>query len=160
MKLIPLTQSKFAQVDDEDFDWLSKWKWCYSHGYAKRVSSHLGKKKTIYMHKEISLTSGKDETDHRDRNGLNNQRGNLRVCTHSKNLKNMGMHINNTTGFKGVSWDKKNRKWRAVITVNGKYIHIGRFGNSQDAARAYNDAARRFHGEFACLNSLPNEKTI
>jgi len=154
MKLIPLTQDKFAQVDDEDFEWLSQWKWRYDRGYAGRRTKVNGKRCTIFMHREIAQTPDGMETDHRKTGEtLNNQRSNLRVCTVAQNQANRGLAWNNTSGYKGVSYHRAKKKWRARIKAGGgKLIQVGYFPNAEDAAHAYDAAARQLHGEFAYLN--------
>lgn len=121
MKEINLTQGKKAIVDDDMYEYLSQWKWCYSHGYAIRQSSRVnGKQHTIWMHRQIMATPKGMETDHIDRNKLNNQYHNLRICTRSQNTMNTGVHVDNTSGFKGVTWHKRKLGWQAQIRVNGK----------------------------------------
>ncbi len=155
MEKIRLTQGKFAFVDDEDFEELNKHKWHISgagrHIYAER---HESKPilRHILMHRQIMNTPKGMDTDHIDGNGLNNQRGNLRVCTHAENLRNCRRGTSNTTGFKGVSFEKFTGKYRSIINVNGKIIRIGRFVDLEMAARAYDIAAKKYFGEFAVLN--------
>lgn len=87
--------------------------------------------------------------DHKDRDPLNDRIGNLRSATQSQNLANQSISSVNKSGYKGVSWDKTNRKWRAVIMVEKKYIHLGRFDDPAMASEAYMEAARKYFGEFA-----------
>lgn len=149
MKRIKLTQGKFALVDDADYEMLNKWKWCAiksgKNFYAQRYHS-------IIMHREILQTPKGLETDHIDGNGLNNQRSNLRIATHSQNGKNRGKCNNNTSGFKGVSWNKKNKRWQANIKINGKRKYLGEFTSKELAHIAYCEACTKYHGEFANLN--------
>jgi hypothetical protein len=105
------------------------------------------------MHK---LLTGWDETDHKNGNGLDNQRKNLRSATRPQNLWNKGRRSDNTTGFKGVT--KEAHGWRAVIKANGKRRHLGYFTSPELAARAYDAAAVEMHGEFARLN-FPDDRT-
>jgi len=157
MKLITLSQGKFAQVDDADYDWLNVWKWCASRFkntyYATRASKRInGKQKTIYMHREILNTPKGKLTDHQDHNGLNCQRHNIRNATHSQN------RINTTpygySKYLGVTFSGKKykSKFRACIYIKGRRIHLGFFMIEEDAARAYDIAAKQYHGEFANLN--------
>jgi hypothetical protein len=147
-KSIPLTQGKFALVDDEDFDKLNQHKWQYHLGYAiRRV---LGK--TIYMHNEVIGRKDGFEVDHISRKTLDNRRKNLRHATKAQNGINRGPNKNNTSGFKGVSWSKDKNKWDSQIAVSGKHILIGRFHDPKEAAKAYDEAARKHFGEFAYLN--------
>ena len=162
MKLIPLTKGYFAKVDDVDFESLSQLNWhavprtrkdgVVTCVYACRKSSSIGGKKRfgIYMHRQILdlHTTRKPDVDHRDTNGLNNQRENLRISTRSNNLANARLRIDNKSSRRGVRWDPKNNKWRSEITVNGKLIWLGRFVELEDASRAHEEAAVKFFGEF------------
>jgi hypothetical protein len=159
MKRIKLTQSKFALVDDEDYEYLNQWNWYAQKDdktcYAKRsYSIGNGKQKTIYMHRVIAERMGIHNPDHIDIDGLNNQRNNLREATDNQNKANRTLFKNNTSGYKGVSWNKYNKKWVAYIRVNKKRIHLGYFNDIKDAARAYNEAAIKYFGEFAVLNKV------
>ncbi len=156
MKKITLTQGKFAKVDDSDYEFLNKWKWCANKlgnsYYAVRNSPVVnGKKNTILMHRVIMDNSVGKEIDHIDSDGLNNQRKNLRVCTHSENLKNRKKTKNNKSGFKGVSWYTRIGKWAAFIGVNGKNIGLGYFSDKEDAYIAYCKACEKYHGKFSNL---------
>jgi AP2 domain len=160
MKLIPLTQGKFALVDDEDYDYLMQWKWqarksTYSDTWYA-LSHERGSHKSILMHRIILRAPNGVRVDHRDRIGLNNQRLNLRLASSNENARNTGMRSHNKSGFKGVSWDKRKGKFQAQIRVNGKTISLGYFHADciLDAARAYNEAAIRLHGEFAYQNVI------
>ncbi len=153
MKRIKLTQRKYASVDDCDFEWLSQWKWLYHNGYAERNSPIVnGRRGVIRMHRLIAETPFGMETDHINRNRLDNQRHNLRICTLGENQCNRGKYSNNTSGYKGVFWHKASCRWRAQIKTDGKIIHLGLFDDVKDAAYAYDRAAKEYHGEFARPN--------
>lgn len=149
MKEILLTQGKVTLVDDSDYEELSRFKWYYDRGYAGRSTYTNGNQKKILMHRQILNAPLGLEVDHADGNKLNNQRSNIRICTRSQNAMNMPRQANNTSGFKGVHFDKHANKFRAMIRINTKNKHIGHFKNVEDAAIAYNDAAKKYHGEFA-----------
>ena len=154
MRRIKLTQNKFALVDDCDYEYLSQWNWCYDpKGYAMRGSGTRANQHMVYMHRVVAKRAGlritRKQVDHRDEDGINNQRNNLRVATTSQNMSNRGPQKNNTSGHKGVWWDKSRSKWCAEITVKQKKHYLGRFINKQDAARAYKLAAEKYFGEFA-----------
>lgn len=155
MKTISLTRGLVALVDDEDFEWLSQFKWSVTNkGYARSAVPHPtipGKDVTLLMHRMIlSLEHGdRREGEHWDLNKLNNQRDNLRIATRGQNQCNVGMKATNKSGFKGVSWEKRRSKWRAVIVVNRKQTHLGEFDDPLEAHEAYKAAAARLHGEFA-----------
>ncbi len=109
----------------------------------------------ITMHGEVARLVGLqilDCIDHRDGNGLNNQRHNLRPATTAQNSRNRGRCRNNTSGYKGVTWYKPQRKWLASISIDGRRKHLGYFASKLDAALAYDAAAREYHGDFARLN--------
>ena len=154
-KQIPLTQGKVALVDDEDFEWLNQWKWCVKKEkdtcYAIRGQRQDGKIAQIRMHREILKPSIGMEVDHKDGNGLNNQRYNLRSATHAENIRNQKRR-NGTSKFKKVSWHKRNRNWQVKIGINGRRIHLGHFKSEWQAAKAYDDAAKRLFDVFARTN--------
>ena len=159
VRQIPLTQGKFALVDDDDYDRLSAFKWCLTRDrsgrsmrlYAVRgVHTEIGWR-TMRMHRE--LLPGAPTVDHIDGDGLNNQRENLRVATNAQNLRNRGAQKNNTSGFKGVSAaGGKSKRWVAKIQHEEARKHLGRFETPEEAARAYDTAALKLHGGFANLN--------
>lgn len=157
MKEIPLTQGKFALVDDEDFEWLNQWKWRVKKAkngrfYVQRGMRENGQSRTLYMHREIMKTPKGLDADHRDRNGLDNRKSNLRNCTRSQNLMNTIKREKNLSGYKGVTWCKEKEKWQAQIFVNNKNIRLGRFKTKEAAAFIYDEAAKKYFGEFARLN--------
>ena len=158
---IPLTQGKVALIDDEDWDLVSGYKWHASKVlntyYARtRVKRADGSKTFLYMHRLLlGLVGRKVKADHRDGDGLNNRRENLRSCSHAENLRNRGAQVNNISGLKGVSWHKQSGKWDASIRVNGKGKHLGLFTTKEAAHAAYCRAAAELHGEFANYGS-PN----
>ncbi len=88
--------------------------------------------------------------DHKNRNYLDDRIENLRIATQSQNNANSTLRSDNSSGYKGVSWDKANDKWSVCISVNGRHIRVGRFIDIEEARLAYLDAARRYFGEFAC----------
>jgi hypothetical protein len=159
-KEIQLTQGQVALVDDEWFDELNQYMWCATYNeytksfYAVRSSSILlGKRKTIRMHRFIMNAPKGMEVDHRDRNTLNNQVSNLRICTRMQNSHNREKDIDNSSGYKGVRLHRD--KWQARIGINNTEICLGNFSTKEEAALAYNDAAIKYFGEFANLNKIP-----
>lgn len=155
MKEIPLTQGKVALVDDKDFEKLNKHKWCLTKQgnvfYAKRCTTRPVNK-TIYMHREIMGFPLGLGIDHKDTDGLNNQKSNLRICAHSGNGCNRPKTKTNTSGYKGVYYFKRDNNFQAKIMLNKKSVHIGYFNNAREAAVAYDAVAAILHGEFARLN--------
>lgn len=89
------------------------------------------------------------EVDHKNRNKSDDRFSNLRPATHAQNLRNVAIKRNNTSGVKGVSWDRSRRKWVAMITVHGHQKNLGRFNTKTGARNAYRSAAANLHGEFA-----------
>jgi hypothetical protein len=153
MKNIPLTQRKFAIVDDEDYEWLVQWKWLYtSGGYAARRT------KKIYMHREIMHTPSGMYTDHINGNKLDNRKCNLRICTNTENTRNQKMHKNNNSGYKGISWSQRNKKWGVSVWEENKHNWLGYFSSPVEAAKVYDKKAAELFGEFAKLNFPDNTK--
>ena len=155
MRYINLTQGLRALVDDKNYDWLSTYKWCVSRkGNTSYAVSRSKGGTLIAMHRLIMGFPRGKLVDHRDENGLNNVEVNLRVATVKQNANNRGKQVNNKTGYKGVSWDKARGKYRAVIMVAQKQVHLGRYNSKIMAALAYNEAALELHGEFAYQNII------
>ncbi len=154
MKKIALTQEYFALVDDEDFEWLVRYRWSidkHPHTYyANTYKQH----ENIRMHRLIlGLKKGdKRECDHIDGNGLNNQKSNLRICTNQQNQYNRKLTKDSVSKYKGVCWRKYIGKWQANICMNGKIICLGSFSDEQQAAKMYDKVAIAEWGEFAHTN--------
>jgi hypothetical protein len=156
MKLIDLKHGYQALVDDEDYDRLMKYKWWankrgkvyYAVGYPKGqwLSS------TLLMHRIILNASKGMLIDHKDRNGLNNQKSNLRICTKSQNIQNSRPWRSSTTGYKGVWYWKERNKFVAYLDFENKRISLGTHKTAIEAARARDIAALKYYGEFAYLN--------
>lgn len=154
MKTIQLTQGMVAIVDDEDFHLVVRYKWHYAEGYARTdLKGSDGKYRSVSMHRMILNTPKGMETDHINGDRLDNRRENIRVCTKAQNLRNVAKRTNNSSGMKGV-YKSRNEKWVAQIRLNGKSYYLGIFSEKVEAAMAYNEAAKKFHGEFARLNVL------
>lgn len=155
MKEIKLTQGKVALVDDEDYEYLNQFKWCAHKEcntyYAVRNAKNNGKWFTQYMH---NLIIGIIGVDHKNHEGLDNQKHNLRIANKSQNAMNNRPLENMTSKYKGVSWFKERNKWRCTITPSGKSVHIGYFIDEVEAAKAYNEKAKELFGEFANLNII------
>ena len=159
MKEIQLTQGKVALVDDSDFEYLNQFKWHVNKQgntyYVIRYKRTLLKKRVYEsMHRLIMKPDKGFVIDHLDGNGLNNQRNNIRICTVSQNSMNRNKTVKNKSGFKGVIWWERNSTWKAEIRLNKKKIYLGYYENIIDAAKAYNDGAIKYHGEFAKLNKI------
>jgi hypothetical protein len=157
MKKIPLTQGKVALVDNRDFEWLSQWKWYPDKLNTKRcevqwrVKRPVWKKGCTYMHREIAKRMGipeKYQIDHRDCNGLNNQRSNLRPSSKGQNAANSRKRSGCTSRFKGVYLHRRPGKWMARVCD----IYLGYFDEEEEAGLAYDIAATKLFGDFARLN--------
>lgn len=155
--LIPLTQNKFAIIDDDDYPLISKYKWhvAKSHVpniyYARTTIYQNGKSKTLLMHR---LISGDRYVDHVNRNGLDNRKINLRTCTISENMANRRKFQNKSSMMKGVR--PIGKFYEARITKGKKTYQLGNFLTEKDAALAYDRMAEELFGEFAVLN-YPND---
>ena len=152
---IKLTQGKVALIDDADWPLVCRFRWFADKGHSTfyavtKVLREGGGMRNVSMHRMLlGLTDPRIHTDHRDGNGLNNTRSNLRTCTHAENRRNTGVNSNNKSGFKGVSWDKSSGKWRATIMANRKQKSLGCFTTPEAAYEAYCRAAVELHGAFA-----------
>lgn len=158
MPHIQLTQGCTAHVDVEDYEYLNQWKWYarVDHG-GRWYAIRRERGRMTWMHRVIlerklgrRLKQG-EMTDHIRGRGLNNSRNNLRIATNAQNQGNQELRVDNTSGYKGVY--QKNKKWYARIKIKGKEMYLGSFDDPRDAARAYDDAARTYHGRFARTNA-------
>lgn len=155
MKRISLTKNRFALVDDEDFDWLSQFNWYVGGGGRWIYAYRWVAGKNEAMHRIIMKAPRHMEVDHINGIGFDNRKSNLRLCTHSQNVRNRIKKDETTTScYKGVHWDSNRKKWRAAIKFNKVTTHLGDFDDEVDAARAYNDKAQELFREFARLNVL------
>lgn len=156
MKRIPLTQGKFALVDDEDFDYLMQWKWRLLKGkytyYAITSIYRERKRSTESMHRMILKPKEGQWIDHKNRNGLNNTRLNIRTCTMSQNAQNRRAIKNTTSKYKGVMWHPRLKKWKVQIYSSVKCIYLGVFADEVEAAKTYDKKAKGLFGEFAKFN--------
>jgi len=157
MKQILTKSGKVVLVDDEDYAMLSQYTWWISirksNIYVYTNSPETGKH--VYMHRLVMGATGRYNcVDHIDGDGLNNQKHNLRLSTISQNCKNRKIFPGGTSKYKGVSWNKANRKWFAQIRNHYTKMYIGYFDDEKEAALAYNQAALKYHGEFATINEI------
>lgn len=168
MKKIELSgkvgKGKFVLVDDENFDYLNQFRWHYDNGYAHRKEYLKGKNgkfdaskyRNIYM-QYLIVDCPKDKTiDHKNFNGLDNRESNLRIGSWGQNMQNRRTAKGNI-GLKGVCFSadgKRRKRWAASIAINKKITHLGRFLTKEEAALAYNQAAKQHFGEFAYFNQI------
>ena len=142
-----------AIIDIEDVVTIQEYKWgLNSNGY---VETYINDKCYRIQHIIMGVkASQKRQTDHKDRNKLNNRKSNLRICTSAENAMNRGPAKKNTSGFKGVSWNNREKVWRSAIVINGKQKSLGSFKDKVEAATTYNIGAIKYHKEFAFLNEV------
>lgn len=146
MKRIPLTKGAFTLIDDEDVDFVTRWRWkLHPQGYACRSTWVDGRYVTVMLHRLIAGTPSGLQTDHVNRDRLDNRRSNLRNVTGSVNTMNQGLSPRNTSGYRGVTWDKARQKWQAKTKHLGVWIYLGRYDTPEEAdnARRAYDAAHR-----------------
>lgn len=138
---IELTQGKYAIVDESDYESISRFKWCFSHGYALRKNNG----KTQYMHQLINNTPAGMVTDHINRDRLDNRRANLRSVTRSVNNSNRNPVSVNASGLKNIYWDKQTNKWRVKVGRGYKTVHLGRFTKLPDALSTLKNWEEQLH---------------
>jgi hypothetical protein len=150
----------FAIVDDEDFEWASQWKWFAhrnkDHFYAARsIPAPNNERRELLLHRELMKAPIGLMVDHKNRNGLDNRKENLRICTNQQNQWNRKKARNGKTSrFIGVRWHKGDRKFYAEIQVDGRRKHLGGFASEEDAAIARDKAVIKYHGPYANLNNV------
>lgn len=157
-KNIPTSETDF---DEEFIDNIKQFTWFKQNQFGY-VSCHFkdvnGNKRCMQLHRYILYLNGNLDhsldVDHKDGNPLNNLKNNLRICTASQNTRNSRRKRNSISQYKGVSFFKRDQKWKAEIYINGKNSFLGLFINEIDAAKAYNTAAILHFGEFAKLNNV------
>ena len=157
MKEIPLTHGKVALIDSCDFDLVKNHRWSLTrYGYAQaHCINDDGRYGKMSMHRLIAglKRCDKREVDHINGIKIDNRRSNLRIVSHSENMKNSKKRKDNKSGYKGVSWSSMLNKWVAFISVEGKTKNLGMFLDKESAYKAYCDAALKYHGEFANLGN-------
>jgi AP2 domain len=158
---VDLTQGKKTCIDLADLPLVLTRRWCAKKDHKAfygqtNIRSCEGKHTTLTLH---SFLTGAKLTDHKDRDGLNNLRSNLRAATNQQNTANSQKRPGGSSIFKGVSWCPRDRNWAARIVVNGDDKFLGKFTEELDAARAYDVAAKETFGEFARLNFPEGHKT-
>ena len=153
--LVPLTQDQFAIIDFEDIEKVNKYNWfaMWSEKPQTYYARGIINNKAILLHRFIlDVTDPKIKVDHRDHNGLENRRFNIRECTNQQNSMNRCSNKNSSSKFKGVT--KQIHKWKAQIKYNNKQIYLGLYNDEKIAAQAYNEIAHVLFGEFARLNEI------
>jgi hypothetical protein len=156
MREIPLTNSPLvALVDDEDYERVSAHKWFLvkDEGRVKMTNSGSRYAASPRLHHFIMGKAPKGfEWDHRFGDQLDNRKENLRLATHAQNLFNCKRRVDNTSGYRGVAWDKTNGNWMSYINAHGQRYNLGRFSDPISAAKARDEAAKELHGDFHRTN--------
>jgi hypothetical protein len=151
-KLIPLTQGEFAIVDAADYDWLNQYKWYLKKDKTTSYAATNKNGKHITMHRLITGAASHAIVDHKDTNGLNNRRGNVRLCTQQQNIFHHRPRAGGTSKYKGVYRHKRIKKYTAAIRANGKRFYLGYFDDEIEATVTYDIKAMELFGEFAYFN--------
>jgi len=158
MKTIKITQGLETIVDDDDYEELSKHKWCIlgkDETYVCRMESTNGKRYKVLLHRAIMKAPKGLQVDHINRNVLDNRKCNLRLCSYSGNSSNRGIMPRNKSGYIGVSLIKlKTPKWQSCVRYNKKNYYLGLFKSKEEAAKARDKKVLELHGEFASLNFI------
>jgi hypothetical protein len=156
VKELPLSKCSVTIVDEDVYEWASKFKWSDNgNGYAVRNEWFAPKRfRKQYLHRLIAGANPEQWVDHINGNKSDNRKENLRVCTSFENSMNRKGNKRLFSKYKGVSFNRKTLKWTAKISIDRKSISLGTFVNETDAAKAYNEAAFKYAGEFAYLNVI------
>jgi hypothetical protein len=154
MATIPVGNRHIAKIDEADHEMLSQFKWrLAAHGYACCTLKSSGRSRVVTMHRMIMLPDPGQLIDHANGDPLDNRRENLRLADNSTNQANRHALLDHSSSrFKGVTWNRGLQKWQAQIKVDGRSRHLGLHADEREAARAYDAAARRHFGEYACVN--------
>lgn len=157
---IPVGPDLFAIVDQVDAEKIRGYKWhpirsgtTFYAATSLPPKSPGGSWPSVRMHRMILSVGSDEQVDHKNHDGLDNRRSNLRICNQSQNNGNRRLSSGNTSGYKGVHWDGVRHLWRAYIRVDGRALHLGRFRDPESAAAVYDEAAIRHFGEFALTNA-------
>lgn len=149
-RLIRLTNGGYAIVDQDDYEFLSQWRWQRDpDGYARRSEGAGAKRRGVFIHHIVARTPKGLEPDHINRNRLDNRKENLRNVPKGVNLRNCEAHCNNKAGVLGVYFAKDRNRWRADTHCQGKTIHLGSYYTKEEAAEAYQSFVKRLFDEAA-----------
>jgi len=145
-KHIPLTQSKFALVDDDMFDEVACYKWQAQRNGNTYYAGRTNNRVSVTMHRQVlGLKHGDGKiVDHINRDGLDNRRANLQVANYMINGRNHGNYKSSTSGYAGVNWHKVQKKWQARLRVNGEQVYLGVYSDIEDAIEARRQGELRY----------------
>lgn len=154
--IIYTTKGEEILIDTEDIEKIRDITWFLSKSYKNVYVRGWDKesRKLVYLHRYLLGVNNKLQVDHEDRNTCNNRKKNLRLATNTQNRCNIPVRKDSASGYKGVNYNKKSGKYRALITVNHKTKHLGMFGTAEEAAQAFKEAALFYYGEFAYHQEL------
>jgi hypothetical protein len=153
MQKLKLTNGGHSFVDESTYALVNQWKW-YKSKTDRVIRTTPGQGSKILLHRLLLNFPKNQDIDHINGNPLDNRLSNLRLCSHKENMRNSKKYKNNTSGYKGVSWSKSNKKWGATIWLENKKKFLGYFENAADASHSYNEAASKYFGEFARINQI------
>jgi hypothetical protein len=157
----PINGGVSVLLDEEDVPHVERFVWSAQvhprTTYAQANVWRGGQRTTMTLHRFIARAEDNEHVDHRNGDGLDCRKENLRTCLKFQNNQNARTRVDNTSGFKGVSWYPAGKKWSAGIMLDGKRRHIGYYATKEDAARAYDVVAQKAFGEFSWLN-FPTER--
>lgn len=162
MKMLHLTKGMFAVIDDADAEWAKQFRWHASQSDKNEPKFYARRGDGKYLHRLLAAVDGLPHVDHKNGFTLDCQRENLRPCTVAQNVrafKSPYAKGKKSCRFRGVSWFKRDKCWRAYLMLNGRQLHLGYFKDKEKAARAYDKAARQHFGEFAAPN-FPDEQNV
>lgn len=158
MKQIHLGNNIYTVVDDEDFALLKRYTWRLQKTRWNMYAKACVDGSSVLLHRLVMAAPCNIEVDHKDRDGLNNTKANLRLCSSTQNKYNTKVRCDNKTGYKGVYYNKRDNKYYAMIKPpENRRWYLGGYDSPEEAARAYNVAAEGLFGEFAYLNVIPEE---
>lgn len=150
---IALSSGDLLLFDEVDRAFVERYRWYADRGhstlYAKtNVLGENGRRTTAYLHRLLLSAPKGLVVDHINHNGLDNRRGNLRLGTQGQNLANLQSLARNTSGARGVAWDKSINRWRARINIGGRQHFLGTYKEFDEAREAYNRAAIAAWGKW------------
>jgi hypothetical protein len=152
---VRLSRGLVAVIDSADAEMVGAHSWFAHRASGLEYALRRERGKFIRLHRALMNAPKGLFVDHINGDTLDNRRANLRLCTALGNAQNARLQHNNSSGYKGVSWNKRYRYWVASIYPNDGHLYLGSFRSAEEAARAYNTAALKYYGEFARLNVLP-----